>query len=741
MTNSLKFPHHNLNSSQYEEIVNEKKFKKKSKNSNKKNKGRKSKNAHSTAPSNIPMDCKEQNYCSATVCTSEIHPTENYVPLLNNYMPMCNEQPIIKVLDDQIQKNSTNNDSSSWEKKSSLVVEPTLIESNLIEINLPPNQNFLYRFHRVIKIDELGKIMIKIIYPDKPATYIDLGSKIDIINQCNTSDTSDTSEINEFVQIPSIIPDGIVIKLPAESEQLEMSISELSTLELSTLELSTSELSTSVISTSDIEISTTEKDAENPENINNSNCDYKHYMTQDWISNSRINSHEQLSFDRGPPSLENFISSNICQKERSRKPCDHVPSEIQSDISTSDCLLDATISDFEINSNIQSTTTTLLNEQLNNVQNVQDSDNNSIMKLKLPPHGCYHNNDNNVKSCINDPTLQLLDSEIVSSLELDLTPETPETLMVKLPAGPDKQLKCLSKSQIPNISPELKANEDHIADQCIDEISFKQENSNLYYLSERSMSPEHLSPVIEEDETLIPVQNSQMSDCSTLNEYDLKELNYSDDLHIESHAQDDIDFDQSCDESNDSNEIHYEESDHCPELDAIYEHLHTLDSDKDEFIRLSRQLQIIRNTPYPVDLPLSNSWTMYYVDVSSSKTNTRSTSKNKYSSTLHSVFNCSTVPELCEQYKTLTSYVKPSDLKSDSNLNFFKDDIQPLWEDERNEKLWDTIVMLLAGDMIDCGDNICGAICARRNRGDRVEIWIGSQVTDEEVEKIKLVYS
>ncbi|CAG8589727.1 7131_t:CDS:2, partial [Dentiscutata heterogama] len=285
---------------------------------------------------------------------------------------------------------------------------------------------------------------------------------------------------------------------------------------------------------------------------------------------------------------------------------DHVSSEIsesQSNISTSNCLLDANNSDFEIKSNVQSTIESFLNEQLYDVRlpnsSIDDNDNNdndSMLKLKLPPH----------------------ETEIVSSFELDLPHED---LMVKLPAGSDKQLKNLSKASVPNIvtknlptkfeeeeeyidDDELKANsinEDHIADQCIDEISYKQDNSNLYYLSERSMSPEHLSPVIEEDETLIPVQNSQMSDCSTLNEYDLKELNYSEDHHIESHAQDDSDFEQSY------NEIQYEEVEQCPELDAIYEYLQTLDPNNNEAERISHQLQIIREVPYPVDLPLSNS--------------------------------------------------------------------------------------------------------------------------------------
>ncbi|CAG8589712.1 7130_t:CDS:2 [Dentiscutata heterogama] len=204
MTNSLKFPHHKLNSSQYEEIVNEKKLKKKTKNSNKKNKGRKNKNAHSTVHSNIPIDCKEQ---PVPVHSIENHPPENCV---NNYIPRCNEQlPITKptkALEDQNRKDSTNTD-SSLEKKS------LLDEANIIEINLPPNHNSFDRFHRIIKIDELGIITIKIIYPDKPETYIVMDSRPDNINQCNTS---------EIDQIPSIIPDFIVINLPGMEFSLQV---------------------------------------------------------------------------------------------------------------------------------------------------------------------------------------------------------------------------------------------------------------------------------------------------------------------------------------------------------------------------------------------------------------------------------------------------------------------------------------------------------------------------------------
>ncbi|CAG8761138.1 15_t:CDS:2, partial [Cetraspora pellucida] len=281
-------------------------------------------------------------------------------------------------------------------------------------------------------------------------------------------------------------------------------------------------------------------------NNNNLNCDYKNYITQEWVSNNRINSHEQFSFDRAS-SLENLDISSICPKELSHTMSrDHVPSDtvseavndVQSNLSSSDYLLDANSSTFEIeiNSKVQSTTTCFPNEQYN----IQETS----FDVNLPPH----------------------ETEIVSSSELDMTPDG---LMVKLPSNSNKQLKNHSKAPVPSIvtknlpttfieeeyadddgcelprsslsSPhstisstsfsmsvlsttstyaesintvistssiqtidksiissstysEFKANDDHIADQYFDEIPYKQESGNLCYLSERSMSPEHLSP-------------------------------------------------------------------------------------------------------------------------------------------------------------------------------------------------------------------------------------------------------
>src|SRR6266540_2559609 len=78
---------------------------------------------------------------------------------------------------------------------------------------------------------------------------------------------------------------------------------------------------------------------------------------------------------------------------------------------------------------------------------------------------------------------------------------------------------------------------------------------------------------------------------------------------------------------------------------------------------------------------------MYFSDTSTTKSNARIVSKNRYSSTLNSVFKCATVPELCSNLREFYSKLKPSDMKTYANLSFFKGDIMPMWEDEVNQKV------------------------------------------------------
>ncbi|CAG8664235.1 1099_t:CDS:2, partial [Funneliformis caledonium] len=260
-----------------------------------------------------------------------------------------------------------------------------------------------------------------------------------------------------------------------------------------------------------------------------------------------------------------------------------------------------------------------------------------------------------------------------------------------------------------------------------------------------TLSSEHLSPVLEEDEEeeefekVLPVEECQ------------KEMTIEEPVDLEICGNESEDSEQKIDD-HEVLEEHEEQEYLLPHLFEIVEQLKKLEPDSDEALRIRRQLERIKEENYPESLPLSNKWTMYFSDTSATKTNTRIVSKNKYSSTLNTVFKCNTVPELCSNLREFYSKVKPSDMKTFANLSFFKGDIMPMWEDEVNQKggrftlcpsrnrldsLWDSIILLLAGETIDDNNVICGAVCARRSRGDRVELWLSGNADNEAIDHIR----
>ncbi|KAG0031977.1 hypothetical protein BGZ81_000147 [Podila clonocystis] len=75
-----------------------------------------------------------------------------------------------------------------------------------------------------------------------------------------------------------------------------------------------------------------------------------------------------------------------------------------------------------------------------------------------------------------------------------------------------------------------------------------------------------------------------------------------------------------------------------------------------------------------------------------------------------------------------------------------------MWEDPRNkyggrlticppraqlDLVWETVLILMAGDVLDHHGEGTGAVFARRARGDRVEVWLGSDDTPESLAHIR----
>lgn len=85
---------------------------------------------------------------------------------------------------------------------------------------------------------------------------------------------------------------------------------------------------------------------------------------------------------------------------------------------------------------------------------------------------------------------------------------------------------------------------------------------------------------------------------------------------------------------------------------------------------------------------------------------------------------------------------RPSQLERHSSYHCFKDGIKPMWEDARNanggkwtltfrqrhpalvDRSWLWLVLGLIGEEMDEGDEVCGAVCSVKPRGDRISLWV-----------------
>ncbi|KAG0238013.1 hypothetical protein BGW41_008278 [Actinomortierella wolfii] len=166
------------------------------------------------------------------------------------------------------------------------------------------------------------------------------------------------------------------------------------------------------------------------------------------------------------------------------------------------------------------------------------------------------------------------------------------------------------------------------------------------------------------------------------------------------------------------------------------------------------ELQRIRNfladRKYPDEMPLSDEWTLFFSDTSRAKD--KNGVQDAYSSAITPLFSCHTVPQFATSWKYVRERVRPATMKVNQNLHWFKKGIKPIWEDPKNkyggrlticpprallDVVWETVLILMAGDVLDLNGEGTGAVFARRARGDRIEVWLGSDDTPEALAHIR----
>jgi translation initiation factor 4E len=157
------------------------------------------------------------------------------------------------------------------------------------------------------------------------------------------------------------------------------------------------------------------------------------------------------------------------------------------------------------------------------------------------------------------------------------------------------------------------------------------------------------------------------------------------------------------------------------------------ESDDESQLIASKGEQEITPDPENFDIkhPLQHSWTIWYNGPQSKHSRNLREWKPK------SVYTLGTVEEFWCLYNSL---VPPSQLNNGSNYHFFKEGIEPSWEDKHNAsggkwtipfekkgEAWDNswLYMLLAmiGEDFEDSDEICGCVFSPRSQNTRMALW------------------
>jgi len=134
--------------------------------------------------------------------------------------------------------------------------------------------------------------------------------------------------------------------------------------------------------------------------------------------------------------------------------------------------------------------------------------------------------------------------------------------------------------------------------------------------------------------------------------------------------------------------------------------------------------------------PLEGGWTLWY-DRRPSQAKRLRGEKDTYESNLQAVGTFSTIEDFWCHFNHLAP---PSHLENNSNYHFFRDGVKPMWEDPANseggkwvlslkgdrsmlDQYWETVLLLLIGEVFESSEDICGAVISRRKHGDKIAIW------------------
>jgi len=137
-------------------------------------------------------------------------------------------------------------------------------------------------------------------------------------------------------------------------------------------------------------------------------------------------------------------------------------------------------------------------------------------------------------------------------------------------------------------------------------------------------------------------------------------------------------------------------------------------------------------TSFDVKHPLESTWVLYF-DYPPS---TNADPQKDWFASLHKIYEISTIEDFWAVYNNIAD---ASGIVPGSTYHFFKAGIKPMWEDPTNRNggkwllsppssnlslVWEETLLAMVGEQFDeFGNEVCGAVMARRSRGDKISLW------------------
>eukprot|EP00736_Rhodelphis_marinus_P003099 Rmarinus@m.16315 len=131
--------------------------------------------------------------------------------------------------------------------------------------------------------------------------------------------------------------------------------------------------------------------------------------------------------------------------------------------------------------------------------------------------------------------------------------------------------------------------------------------------------------------------------------------------------------------------------------------------------------------------PLHTNWSLWF-DRADKKVNA-----NQWRDCIKKVKTVDTVEDFWCLFNNIPT---PSKLSMGSNFHFFREGIEPSWEDKANEgggkwvvslprprrddimdECWTNLLLSLIGENFEDGELICGAVISLRKQNDRISLW------------------